>query len=113
MEHQRVVTGQVDAVKVTSLGQAVKAVNSAWPTAITKYFMAEWVNEDRKKGIDAGWCIYRLLDFLDSSLAKGPVSLYQASTREDAWAIMTRLDALYEETVKREHENNATPDKEC
>ena len=74
------------------------------PTIITKYFMADWISEDRREGTPAGWCVYRLSDFLNPSLPDGPNSLYMTSSESDVRvrAIMARLDDLYDETIRQD-----------
>jgi hypothetical protein len=73
------------------------------PLLITRYFMAEWVEEDRREGTPAIWCVYRLSDFLNPSLPQGPDSIYSNASEDSTRALLGRLDDLYDETI--DHEN--------
>ena len=94
--------------QTTTVASSVKQENK--PLLITRYFMAEWVEEDRREGTPAIWCVYRLSDFLNPSLPQGPDSIYSNASEDSTRALLGRLDDLYDETI--DHENRIAVIKE-
>lgn len=92
---------QTGAHAPLALEDAPRALEEHKPI-ITKYFMAEWVEEDRREGTPAIWCVYRLSDFLNPSLPQGPDSIYSNASEDSTRALLGRLDGLYDETIAHE-----------